>query len=66
MSWPVDKVEVTCPKCGEWFEDWVRPSYDPATSSRCPVCGHRLASDPSIRQDGALQVMIEDMDELER
>lgn len=66
MSWMVDKVEVTCPKCGEWFEDWVRPSYDPATSSSCPICGHQLANDPSIRQDGALLTVIDDLDELER
>jgi predicted RNA-binding Zn-ribbon protein involved in translation (DUF1610 family) len=66
MSWTAEKVEVACPRCGEWFEDWVRPSHDPATSSSCPVCGHRLERDPSIRQDGALHAAAADVDEPDR
>ena len=65
MSWIAEKIEVACPKCGEWFEDWDRPKHDPATTASCPVCGHRLAGDVSVRQDGALQPILDADDEME-
>ena len=34
MSWPNEKIEVACPKCGETFEGWYRPSHEPAASSQ--------------------------------
>ncbi len=63
MSWAVQKIEVSCPKCGESYEDWERPSHEPAASTTCPACGHVLARDPSIREDGAWQPLL--IDELE-
>ena len=66
MSWMVDKVEVACPKCGESFADWVRPSYEPAISSSCPFCGHRLEHDASVREDGSLRAAVEEPEEPDR
>jgi predicted RNA-binding Zn-ribbon protein involved in translation (DUF1610 family) len=63
MSWVIEKTEVSCPKCGESFEGWDRPSQEPAASSTCPTCGHVLAHDPSIREDGAWQPLTDDVEE---
>jgi len=52
MSTIAELIEVTCPRCGERFSDWLRPSLDPATSATCPRCGHRLAEDPMVRTEG--------------
>jgi len=47
----LEKAEVMCPMCGEVFDDWFHPSFDPATSSTCPHCGYELALDATIHQD---------------
>jgi predicted RNA-binding Zn-ribbon protein involved in translation (DUF1610 family) len=66
MSWPIEKIEVACPKCGETFEGWYRPSHEPAASSTCPTCGHVLATDPSLREDGSWQPATEEVEDRER
>ena len=53
MSSLPEKIEVVCTKCGEEYAAWDRSTFDPATSSSCPNCGHEMASDQSVRQDGA-------------
>jgi predicted RNA-binding Zn-ribbon protein involved in translation (DUF1610 family) len=63
MSWMIEKIEVSCPKCGESFEGWDRPSQEPAASSTCPTCGHVLARDASIREDGAWQPLTDEVEE---
>ena len=52
MSTFAEKIEVICPKCGEEFADWYRPSLDPAACSTCPQCGYRLSDDVSVRTEG--------------
>ncbi len=47
-----EPIEVICPKCGEDFADWYRPSLDPATSSTCPRCGFDLTADREVRAEG--------------
>jgi predicted RNA-binding Zn-ribbon protein involved in translation (DUF1610 family) len=66
MSSLPEKIEVTCPKCGESYGDWQRPSLEPATVSKCPHCGYELAQDRNMRQDGAWAPAIDDLDEEER
>ena len=52
MSMTAEMIDVTCPRCGERFAQWSRPSLDPANSATCPRCGHRLAEDPALRAEG--------------
>ena len=52
MSLDVEKIAVICPKCGEEFADWYRPSLDPAASATCPHCAYRLSADEKVRSDG--------------
>ena len=53
MSTISEIIEVTCPRCGERFADWLRHAVDPATSATCPRCGYRLADDETVRTEGA-------------
>lgn len=51
MTSPIETVTVTCPDCGENYEDWYRASInlslddfdqayvDEASSATCPECG---------------------------
>jgi hypothetical protein len=52
MSIHAEKIEVICPKCGDEFADWYRPSLDPAASATCPTCGYCLSDDSSVRTEG--------------
>ena len=52
MDTIVESIEIICPKCGEDFADWYRPSLDPATSSTCPRCGYDLTEDREVRAEG--------------
>jgi hypothetical protein len=47
-----EKIAVICPKCGEEFADWYRPSLDPAASATCPKCAFQLSSDDKVRTEG--------------
>jgi predicted RNA-binding Zn-ribbon protein involved in translation (DUF1610 family) len=66
MSSLPEKIEVVCPKCGEEYAAWDRSAYDPATSSSCPHCGHEMANDQSVRQDGAWLPTADENEALER
>ncbi len=65
MSSLPEKIEVTCPKCGESYADWYRPSHDPATSSNCPHCGFDLKVDRTVRQDGGWDTGADEPEALE-
>jgi DNA-directed RNA polymerase subunit RPC12/RpoP len=54
MTSPVEEIEVRCPKCGQVYSDWYRPSInltlddfddeyvEAASTSTCPKCGHKV------------------------
>ncbi|MEJ2188149.1 MAG: hypothetical protein P8Y93_01810 [Acidobacteriota bacterium] len=65
MSDALEKTEVMCPMCGEVFDDWFRPSFDPATSSTCPTCGYELARDRSLHQDHGGETVTDDFEVVE-
>ncbi len=65
MSYALEKTEVMCPLCGEIFADWLRPSFDPATSSTCPTCGFDLARDQSLHQDHGGEMVTDDFEAAE-
>lgn len=65
MSDTLEKTEVMCPMCGEVFDDWCRPSFDPATSSICPSCGYELARDRSLHQDHGGETVADDFEVVE-
>lgn len=60
-----ERIEVSCPKCGELFADWDRLEFDPATSSTCPNCGYQLADDAAVYQEGVWQSDVDDREALE-
>ncbi len=66
MSSLPEKIEVICPKCGEEFGGWLRPSADPAVSSTCPTCGFALVSDDAVWSDGAYQPVLDELEVQER
>ena len=56
MTSPAQPIEVECPRCGERYTDYYRPSInlslgetwtdeelEEATSATCPACGCRVA-----------------------
>lgn len=65
MTSPPKKVKVKCPKCGQVYDDWYRPSIDlaldhfddeyieEATTATCPHCKHKVSFEVLIvREDG--------------
>jgi hypothetical protein len=60
MTSPIEPVRVTCPECGEAYEDWYRASINltlddfddayvaEASSAKCPTCGFRVRFDSLI------------------
>jgi predicted RNA-binding Zn-ribbon protein involved in translation (DUF1610 family) len=62
----VEEIDVVCPKCGEEYIDWYRPSFDPAASSTCPRCGHEIAEDQMMREDGIWTLVTDEAEPLER
>lgn len=66
MNELLEKTEVMCPMCGEVYDDWFRPSFDPATSSTCPHCGFELARDETLHQDHSGETVNEDREAVER
>jgi len=66
MNSIVDEIDVVCPKCGEEYIDWYRPSFDPAVSAKCPRCGHELADDQLTREEGIWTLATDDAEALER
>ena len=66
MSTLPESIEVRCPRCGEAFGEWDRPLADPASSSVCPSCGHRLGADESLFRDGAWEPALDDLDATDR
>ena len=66
MNSIVDEIDVVCPRCGEEYTDWTRPSLDAITSSTCPRCGYRLAEDRLIREEGIWSLALDDGETAER
>jgi DNA-directed RNA polymerase subunit RPC12/RpoP len=65
MTSPVEEIEVQCPKCGQVYSDWYRPSInltlddfddeylEAASTSACPECGHKVRHNVlTVREDG--------------
>jgi len=52
MDSTVEMIEVVCPRCNEEFVLWYRPSPDPTASTTCPSCGHDLAEDRLLHEEG--------------
>jgi ribosomal protein S27AE len=48
-------VEIACPHCGEAFAVWERSDHEPIATAVCPRCGHSLAADHQVREEGAWQ-----------
>ena len=65
MTSPPEFVTVICPKCGNQYEDWYRPSVnldlddfdekylDECCSAVCPKCGHKVYFESLVVKDGA-------------
>ena len=66
MSSLPEKIEVVCAKCGEIFDQWLRPPVDPAATATCPHCGYDLGGDQTVWQDGAWEPPTDDLEPVER
>lgn len=69
MTSPIEKITITCPGCGLFFEGWHRASInlaldnfndqylDEATTSTCPHCGHKVSHAVLVvRKDGVWEI----------
>ena len=65
MDSTVEMIEVVCPRCGEEFALWYRLSSDLADSTTCPSCGHDLAEDRLLHEEGFWLLAADDK-EIER
>jgi predicted RNA-binding Zn-ribbon protein involved in translation (DUF1610 family) len=65
MDSTVETIEVVCPRCGDEFALWYRLSPDPADPATCPTCGHDLAEDRLLHEEG-FWVLVADDGEAER
>jgi len=65
MTSPPEEIEVDCPKCGQVYSDWYRPSINltlddldyeylqAAKSSKFPECGRKVRHNMlTVREDG--------------
>ena len=52
MDLTVEMIEVVCPRCNEEFALWYPPPPDLAASTTCPNCGHDLAEDRLLHEEG--------------
>jgi predicted RNA-binding Zn-ribbon protein involved in translation (DUF1610 family) len=66
MSSTDEMIEVICPRCGEAYAHWQRPTMESATSSTCPHCGHDPAVDRLIHEDGIWSLTAEEEEPAER
>ena len=65
MDSTIETIEVVCPRCGEEFALSYRSSPDPMPSLPCPTCGHDLAEDRLLHEEG-FWVLAADDGEAER
>ena len=54
-----EKVELTCPRCGEVFAAWA-VEREPATQAVCPACGFALGSEPHVAEEVVLESQADD------
>ena len=66
MSSTAEMIEVMCPRCGDGYLDWYRPSLDQAFSSTCPYCGYDPACDLLLHQNGAWVLEADDNEAFDR
>jgi predicted RNA-binding Zn-ribbon protein involved in translation (DUF1610 family) len=59
MSSTAEMIEVVCPRCGEEYGHWYQPE-DPAAMASCPHCGHDLAADRLLHEDGVWALTVEE------
>jgi predicted RNA-binding Zn-ribbon protein involved in translation (DUF1610 family) len=60
---PPKQIEIECPRCGEVYIDWYRPSMnlelddfdekyiDEASSAVCPKCGYKVRFETLLIED---------------
>jgi endogenous inhibitor of DNA gyrase (YacG/DUF329 family) len=66
MNSTYEMIEVLCPRCGETYAHWQRPTTESATSLSCPRCGHDPASDRLIHEDGIWSLTADEEEAAER
>lgn len=66
MSSTEEMIDVFCPRCGEPYAHWERPTMESAMSFTCPHCGHDPAVDRLIHEDGIWSLTAEEEEPAER
>ena len=60
MNSTEELIETFCPRCGEVYADWERPTLESVSPSACPHCGHNPAADRLIHEDGLWSLTAEE------
>jgi hypothetical protein len=53
-------IEIFCPRCGDAYAHWERPTSGSAVPSSCPHCGYDPAVDRLIHEDGIWTLTADD------
>ena len=60
MATEVERIAVTCPKCGEDFGTWQGVGLEKLGPDPCPHCGFIPSEDPRLHRDGPVEAFDED------
>ena len=66
MSSTEELIETCCPRCGESYAHWERPTLESVIPPTCPHCGHDQAFDRLIHLDGIWSLTAEEEESIER
>jgi len=66
MSSTEELIETFCPRCGEPYAHWERPTLELVMPLICPHCGHDPSKDRLIHEDGLWSLMAEEEESVER
>ena len=60
MATELERIVVTCPKCGEDYATWQGVGLESLGPDPCPRCGFTPSEDPRIYRDGIIEPLDED------
>ncbi len=60
MATTIDRIVVTCLKCGEEYTTWAGFDLDSPEPDPCPQCGFSPSDDPWLFEDAIVDPLDED------
>lgn len=58
MAIPVERVVVTCPKCGTEYSTWQGLGLEILGPDACPRCGFTPSEDPRLHHDRSVEIVV--------